>query len=140
MKSKAPLALMEQILMGLVFALAAGLCLQMFVLANQVMHRCEAKDRAVIIAQNTAEVWKLNRGDRQKCEEMLGGQWDSDVWQIGYDADWQETGYDEAEYLVRAVSVDSDDPYLGRADISVLTADGDCLFQVSVAWQEVDNG
>lgn len=137
MKSKAPLALMEQILMVLVFALAAGLCLQMFVLANQVMQRCEAKDQAVIVAQNTAEVLKLNRGDAQKCEATLGGQWDADAWQIGYDADWQEADCDEAEYLVRAVPVETDNPYLGCADISVQTADGDCLFQVSVAWQEV---
>ena len=140
MKSKAPLALMEQILMVLVFALAAGLCLQMFVLSNQVMGRCEAKDRAVMVAQNTAEVWKLNRGDGQKCVETLGGQWDEDIWQIGYDDNWQEIDCGEAEYLVRAVSVVTNDPYLGRADISVETADGDCLFQVSVAWQEDGNG
>ena len=140
MKSKAPLALMEQILMVLVFALAAGLCLQMFVLSNQVMGRCEAKDRAVMVAQNTAEVWKLNRGDGQKCAETLGGQWEADVWQIGYDDNWQEIDCSDAEYLVRAVSVVTNDPYLGRADISVETADGDCLFQVNVAWQEDGNG
>ena len=41
---------------------------------------------------------------------------------------------------MRAVSVVTNDPNLGRADIFVETADGDCLFQVSVAWQEDGNG
>ena len=126
--------------MVLVFALAAGLCLQMFVHTNQVIGRCKAKDRAVMVAQNTAEVWKLNRGDGQKCVETLGGQWDADEWQIGYDDNWQEIDCSDAEYLVRAVSVVTNDPNLGRADISVEMADGDCLFQISVAWQEGGNG
>ena len=136
MKSKAPLALMEQILMVLVFALAAGLCLQMFVFGSQVSRRCEAKDRAALVVQNTAEVWKLHRGDTQKCADQLGGEHDGDAWQICYDADWQETD-GKAEYTVRAVPVEAENPLLGCAEISAQTADGDCLFSVSVAWQEV---
>ena len=136
MKSKAPLALMEQILMVLVFALAAGLCLQVFVFSGQVMRRCEAQDRAVLEVQNTAEVWKMNRGDPQKCEQMLGGAWDADTWQIGYDAQWQETHGTEVQYLVCAVPVATDDTLLGAADIFAQTVNGDCLFQLRVAWQE----
>lgn len=137
MKSKAPLALMELILMVLVFALAAGLCLQIFVFAGQVSRYCEAKDRAVLVVQNAAEVWKMNCGDTQKSAQKLGGEIDADVWQIGYDAAWEETGASEAEYLVRAVPVETNDPYLGCAAISAQTAEGTCLFQVNIAWQEV---
>ncbi len=137
MKSKAPLALMEQILMVLVFALAAALCLQMFVFASQVADRCEAKDRAVLVVQNAAEVWKMNCGDPQKCVQQLGGESSADGWYIEYNADWEETSNGDAEYLVRAVPVASNDPLLGCADISAQTVDGDCLFQVSIAWQEV---
>ena len=36
MRSKAPLALMEQMVMVLVFALAAALCLQAFALADRI--------------------------------------------------------------------------------------------------------
>ena len=39
MKSKAPLALMEQLVMVLVVALAAALCLQAFTLADQISRR-----------------------------------------------------------------------------------------------------
>lgn len=137
MKNKAPLALMEQILMVLVFALAAALCLQTFAFASQMLHRCEAKDRAVLVVQNAAEVWKSNRGDAQMCAQKLGGESDAGTWQIRYDADWEESGEDEAKYLVQAEPVATNDPQLGCADITARTVDGDNLFQVRVAWQEV---
>ena len=54
MRSKAPLALMEQLVMVLVFALAAALCVQVFVLSYQTSRRNEARDRAVLEAQNAA--------------------------------------------------------------------------------------
>ena len=139
MKSKAPLALMEQILMVMVFALAAGLCLQVFVLGSQISHRCEAKDRAVLVVQNVAEVWKIHRGDARMCVQKLGGTYDVDGWQVGYDANWEETGTDEAEYLVYAVPVATEDLLLGSVEICAQTADGDHLFEVSVAWQEDGN-
>ena len=139
MKNKAPLALMEQILMVLVFALAAGLCLQIFVFGNAVSRRCEAKDNAVLAVQNAAEIWKMNRGDAQKCTQEFGGQLENDTWQIAYDTNWQEANGNEAEYRVCAVPVATNDQLLGCADISAVTADGDCLFQVRVAWQEVGN-
>ena len=136
MKSKAPLALMELILMVLVFALAAGLCLQVFVFAGQVSRNCEAKDRAMLVVQNAAEVWKINDGDAQKCVQKLGGEVDASVWQIGYDATWEKTPVSEAEYLVRAVPIETNDPLLGFATVSAQTADGESLFQVDIAWQE----
>ena len=55
MKSKAPLMLMEQMVMLLVFALAAALCLQAFVKADEISRRAEARDRAVILCQTVAE-------------------------------------------------------------------------------------
>jgi len=136
MKNKAPLALMEQTLMVLVFALAAGLCLQVFVFSGQIMRRCEARDRAVLEVQNAAEVWKMNGGDAEECARKLGGTSDGDTWQIGYDADWEETDGSEAQYLIWVVPVETDDPLLGAADISARTAEGEHLFQLRIAWQE----
>lgn len=123
--------------MVLVFALAAGLCLQMFVFGSQMSRRCEAKDSAVLVVQNVAEVWKMNYGDVQKCAQELGGERKGDVWQLEYGADWKKVHGGEAEYLVRVVPVASNDPLLGCADIIAQTVDGDCLFQVTIAWQEV---
>ena len=49
MKSKAPLLLMEQMVMLLVFALAAALCLQAFVKSDGLSRRSEARDRAMTL-------------------------------------------------------------------------------------------
>lgn len=56
MRSKAPLALMEQMVMLLVFALAAALCLQAFVKSDEISASCEARDRAMTLCQSAAEV------------------------------------------------------------------------------------
>ena len=58
MRSKAPLALMEQLVMVLVFALAAALCVQVFVLSSRTSRWNESRDRAVVEAQNAAELLK----------------------------------------------------------------------------------
>ena len=50
-RSKAPLALMEQIIMILVFALAAAVCLQAFVYANGLSTRGEKENIAAEHAQ-----------------------------------------------------------------------------------------
>ena len=58
MKSRAPLALMEQLVMVLVFALAAALCVQAFFASDRMSRQGEARDRAVLLAQNAAEYLK----------------------------------------------------------------------------------
>ena len=49
-RSKAPLAMMEQMVMLLVFALAAALCLQAFVKSDGMSKRGEAYSRICSIA------------------------------------------------------------------------------------------
>ena len=56
MKSKASLVLMEQLIMLLVFALAAALCLGVFAQANEISLQTARRDEAVILAQNAAEI------------------------------------------------------------------------------------
>lgn len=58
MKNKASLLLMEQLVMILVFALCAALCLQCFVAADEISRETALRDRAVLLAQNTAECMK----------------------------------------------------------------------------------
>ena len=48
MKSKASLFLMEQLVMVLIFALAAVLCLGIFVRANKISSETARRDKAVI--------------------------------------------------------------------------------------------
>ena len=61
MKSKAPLVMMEQIVMVLIFALAAALCLQTFVLSGKISKNTEELNRASIETQNVAESLKACR-------------------------------------------------------------------------------
>ena len=141
MRSKVPLAMMEQLVMVLVFALAAALCLQVFVLSDKTSLRNEARDRAVLEAQNTAEKLKSLRGDFAQARELYGGAFDGQTWGLSYDADWEREDGGEAAYHILAIRTDSGDPLLGCAEVTVFTAEGDLLFYLPVAWQEVtDHG
>ena len=65
MRSKASLFLMEQLVMLLVFALAAALCLGVFVRADRISEETHQRDQAVILACNAAELLK-SIGDPEK--------------------------------------------------------------------------
>ena len=49
MRSKAPLVMMEQMVMLLVFALAAALCLQAFVQSDLLSKDIASRDRAITL-------------------------------------------------------------------------------------------
>lgn len=127
MKNKAPLSLMEQLLMVLVFALAAALCLQGFVLANHISERSELKSHAVLMAQNTAELLKHTSGDFETAAEELNGTWNGEILSA-------RTSQSPSLYL-NAVPADTDNPLLGAACIQVFHEE-DCLFEITVAWQK----
>ena len=137
MKNKAPLSLMEQLVMLTVFALAAGLCLQIFVLSSLMSRRGEAADHAVTKVQNAAEVLKASDGDFSKCGRLLGGAAAGEGWQICYDDRWEETSRENAAYELLICPVSEEIPLLGSARISASTVSGDPLFAITVSWQEV---
>ena len=139
MKNKAPLALMEQLVMVLVFALAAALCLQVFLFSDQVSRRNELKDRAVLAVQSAAETIKHTKGDYQQAAQTFGGSWDENAWHLCYNEHGVLLASAEAAAFAVSVSpADSGQPQLGMAEVTAETPDGDVLFSVSVAWQEVD--
>ena len=90
MKSKAPLAMMEQIVMVLVFALAAALCLQTFVLSGKISKKTEAKNRAVTEVQNAAELMK-NGGFLEYVERYAPAETEGEYVTF-FTGDWQITG------------------------------------------------
>ena len=65
MRSKAPLVLMEQLVMVLVFALAAAVCLRLFVGAENIAQETARRDEAVIVAQNAAELLKAGYSEEE---------------------------------------------------------------------------
>lgn len=140
MKSKAPLALMEQLIMILVFALASALCLRMFILSDGLSQSGAARDHAVTAVQNAAETLKLNGGSMESLARQLGGEYENGGWRMSFDQDWQETDAKHPAFTVEAKPVEDDLPLLGSAEVSAKTAEGEALFQVTVCWQEASDG
>lgn len=136
MKSKAPLALMEQLMMILVFALAAALCLQLFVLSNTLSRDGETRDQAVTAVQNAAETLKANDGSFEALAALRGGVLTKKGCQIGYDDNWQVVPVEKAAFVVTAESAVNDQPLLGSAIVTVKGANGKEWFQITIGWQE----
>lgn len=142
MKSKPPLILMEQMVMLLVFALAAALCLQAFVKSDDLSRRSEARDRAAALAQTVAETVRSCQGDMAAAAASLEGLYpyggDGFPFEIHYNEDWALCGAGEYAYCLRAQLADSGVDGLGKASVEVVSADGQTvIFEIQVAWQEV---
>ena len=154
MKSKAPLLLMEQMIMLLVFALAAALCLQALVKSDGLSRQSEDRDRAVTLCQSAAEAVRHSRGDLKKTAELMG----FDAWygdetvpnvSLGYDQEWSRFGVVDSfgkDVLreVRITLLDSGVEGLGKAGVEAFVwndEDGtvQSIFRIEVAWQEVES-
>lgn len=125
MKNRASLVLMEQLMMILVFALAAALCLRIFAAADRTSREMELRDRAVVMAQNGAETVKACKGDLPKAAEMLGGSAGGGSLTAVRDG-----------LTLEIKRISTEIPGLGRAEVSV-TASEEVLFSLTTAWQEV---
>ena len=134
MKSKAPLVMMEQIIMVLVFALASALCLQTFVLAGKISRQTEAKNHAAIEVQNVAEAIKQQGLDRyienSDAKQVQNG------FRILYDAEWNIIT--ESEQMVYYMEISPGKPFLDslwEIEIAMLEKDGTTLFCIPLAGQ-----
>lgn len=137
MRNRASLVLIEQMILLLVFALAAVLCLRVFLWADLSSERGAAEDQALVQAQNAAEVLKACDGDFEAAAEILGGDWDGAVWVVSYDGQWTVTDEgQQAAYILRVSPEESGLKYLGCADIGVFLGE-ECLVSLNAAWQEV---
>ena len=70
-RSKAPLSLMEQLIMVFVFAFAAAVCLQAFVYSDNLSKNSTAKEMAAMRASEVIEVCKSYHGDLDKASQAL---------------------------------------------------------------------
>ncbi|MGC2871774.1 hypothetical protein ACDL92_00580 [Ihubacter sp. mB4P-1] len=139
MRSKAPLMMIEQMVMLLVFALAAVLCLQAFTLSQNISQQNVYRDRAVIEAQNAAEAMKSGHGDTYFKE--MEAHIDDRGRVITYDENWNPVDTSEvpaarASFILTLSYTDSEQDYLSTAVIAVCTSDGEELFKMKVAWQD----
>lgn len=124
-RSKAPLALMEQIIMILVFALAAAVCLQAFVYSNNLSVKGERENNAVSHAQEVAEYCKMYSGNLDEVQEELAGERTQDGLRVFYEED-QMT-------VVLAVKEQTD--WLAKARVCVLDHNEQEIYSLNTAWQ-----
>ena len=120
MRSKTPLVLMEQLVMVLVFAMAAAICLQVFGLSDRLSKENEARAEAALLAQNTSEELKASYG-----EVLL---------------DWEEADgiyyMEEEGYRVQVQAAETEISGLRKVELQVWQEE-EVLFEIPVAWQEV---
>ena len=131
MRSKTPLVLMEQMVMVLIFAVAAAICLRVFVLTDERSRRYEEVDEAVITAQSAAERLKH---DADAYLEEISAVCDGNVWTAQLDKNWEATA-ENAVYRLVVAYEESDSPYLWRASVRICTVEGEELFSLPVAGQ-----
>lgn len=130
MKSKSPLALMEMLVMVLVFALAAALCLSAFALSERLSETNETRDQAVLAAQTAAEVLKSCGGDYEQAARLLDGVWSGGTLAV----------HTNGKFSLFVTPVDGGHSLLGSALVEVYSDRNDnLLFDLTVAWQEVDS-
>ena len=151
MKNKTPLILVEQLVMLLVFSLASALCIRAFALAERTSQWNADRDRAVFSAQNAAEVLKAAglrsgsmEGPMAEAARLLNGEAGQDLLYVYYDDNWDVSGKETASYHLCAHSIPSSVQGLCTAEIRIDSLKGSSgpdrspLFQLTVAWQEVD--
>lgn len=134
MKNKSTLVMIEYIVMLLVFVLSATVCIRMFVLSDQLSRKYEATDRAVLVAQNIAELLKKGGVQALSREESVL-QSEEDTWAVFYDRNWEVTERELAEYTLTIEPLPKVSGFLFRAEIVVSTEEGTELFRLPVAGQ-----
>lgn len=117
MKHRASLSLLEQVLMLLVFAVAAVVCLQAFVWSGQTSRAMVRQDQALILAQNAAETLKHTH--------------DSDETARIFEPQARKHGW-----TLHITSTDSDWDLLSTAVVEIWD-EARCIARLPVAWQEV---
>ena len=147
MKSRAPLAMMEQMVMILVFALAATLCLQAFVQSDRMSRESEERDHAAALCQSAAEAIRYTGGDFEQASELLGGAsfLREDGLTILYGYDWEPKepvspgAYEAGGYWLGVYRRETDVPGLGKAEVCVKhDRTLEDIVRIEVCWQEVN--
>lgn len=122
MRSRTPLALMEQAVMLLVFVLAALLCVRVFVRGDLSSKESAAADRALLEAKNTIEQLKAEGMEEDFC--------------ILYNEDWEIVGKDSPYvYELTVSSVETGSPYLWKVRAEVTDGKGNLLVSLPAAGQ-----
>ena len=123
-KSKAPLVLMEQLIMILVFAITAAVCIQGFVHSVSLSRQSSLQWKAVTHQQEVVEVIKANQGNLQQAAEQLEGT----VTDNGLERFYLE---DDMKVVVELLPTEE---YLQKANVTVYNRNKQ-IKEMEAAWQ-----
>ncbi len=121
-RGKTPLSLMEQVVMVLVFAIAAAICVQAFVLARKMSLEAVETDHALNVCQNMAEEVKASHG---KISTPV----------MTYDDNWVDN-VENYTYKVEFI-VDKTNRTYSEGTVTVTKNDKEEIYRLPVCWQEV---
>ena len=129
MKNKDVLTLMEQVIAVLVFAVAAAICLRVFVFADSLSKTAESEDRCGVLAGNAAELYKQVSGDKRRMTQIEG---------------WSEKdgvlSYSEDGMTVRITEMESGYSGTGKAEIAVSEGETERIcFDLAYLKEKQDN-
>lgn len=124
--SKSGLFLMELILVILLFAISAAICLQMFTYASLTAQNAENLSYATLAARSAAECVQATGGDLDQVAEYLSGTANGSGLQVGYDDQWQPVD-DNPTYQLELTQQGT------RAEIAVFALeDGQSIYSLTV--------
>lgn len=137
MRKRATLVLMEQAVMVLVFALAAALCIRVFVLSDSISRADAARNAAVPRAESAAEIYKTCAGSGSAAVKRYGGTADGGVWTIYWDENWKQVNPGSGAVYRLRIQPENGSGRLGRAGVtmSALRKGGKILISFPLAWQ-----
>lgn len=128
--SKSGLFLMELVLAIVLFAIASGVCVQLFITAHRLSHSSSDVTRAVAAAQNAAECFHSTGGDGEDMAQILGGIAEGSIVFVRFDENWNPAFWEDAVYGMQIELTESGD--MRSAGISVESIKrGETLFEIT---------
>lgn len=136
MNRKSVLQLIELLIMVLIFAIAACICIRCFVYADTLSREQENKTMAIQVAQNAAELLKANAGDLERAAANMGGYCEDGKWYVPMDDAWNVIPQLEHSAFLLTVTLHAEtDLPMGTALVQVAQGEK-TLVEFTVAWQE----
>ncbi len=132
------LFLVEVLAAILIFSLAAGVCVKIFVQAYWISQENHQLTQAVFLAENCAECFKAVSGDLPQLHRFLGGHIEDSIFSNCYDEQGQPTEAEAAAYYLE-LSADANNGGLRTANITITSPAGELLFQLGVTALEEEN-
>jgi len=127
MKNKASLTLLEQLVMILVFSLAAAACLRLFAWSDQTSREMQQHSEGLVLCQNAAETVKA-AADLEKGALSLGAVWQGTRWEAQY----------AGKFRLELEEIQQRIPGMGQAIVRTVSMETEeTIFSLLVGWQEV---